>query len=225
MTKVGLIVAIETDSIFAYYTDRTELPCPAGFDLYYVEKDNQEIYIIHTGLGEISAAAGVQYLITKYGVDVIVNFGVVGGLSSEMKVQKVCVIERVVHYKFDCSEFMDLKVGQVDGHDSIFIPTDKTLCEKALSVCDDLKPATCCSADKFVGKESDKLKLHMDFEGDVCDMESAAIVLTSELNHVPCLLLKAVSDGLAGGAKQFYEELQDAALVCLKVTDKVIESL
>ena len=200
--KIGMTVAIETDSIFAYYKDVEELACPAGFKLYLVKKNGHEIYVIQNGMGEIASAGGVQYLAAKYGVELIVNFGVVGGLTGEMKTKKVCVIDRVVHYKYDCSEFMDLAVGQVAGHDSVFLPTTAALVEKALEVFPELKRATCCSGDKFVGQESEKAALHDKFEGDVCDMESAGIVLTCEANGVPCLLLTAATLALAISAER-----------------------
>lgn len=223
--RIGLIVAIEMDSIFAYYEKLEPLMGPKGFELFYTKKENHEIFVLHTGMGEIAAASGVQYLATACEVDMIVNFGVVGGVTTEMKKQKVCVIDRVVHYKYDCSEFMDLAVGQVDGHSSIFLPTTPEFVGKALTVHPDLKRGTCCSGDKFVGTEEEKMRLHLDFQGDVCDMESAGIVLTCETNGLPCLLLKAVSDGLADGAKGFYEELKDASYNCLKVADAIIDSL
>lgn len=223
--KIGLIVAIETDSVFEHYKTYETLSCPQGFALYRTQSGETELYILHTGMGEIAAASGTQYLITRFAVDAIVNFGVVGGLAEDMKKEKVCVIERVVHYKYDCSEFMDLKIGQVAEHDSIFLPTDKALLQKALEADPSLKKATCCSGDKFVGTEEEKRRLHDDFEGDVCDMESAGIVLTAEANGVPCLLFKAVSDGLAGGAKEFYEELKDASLLCLETADKIMAKL
>ena len=223
--KIGLIVAIEMESVFEYYKNVTELDSPCGYKVYYTKKEKHEIYIIRMGMGEIAASAGVQYAITKYGVDLIVNFGVVGGLSNKIIKQRVCVIDRVVHYKYDCSEFMPLKKGQVDGHDSIFLTNDLKLVEKALEVYPELKKATCCSGDKFVGTAEEKTQLHNDFEGDVCDMESAGIVLTCEANSVRCLMLKAVSDSLMGGAKEFYEELKDASIICLQVTDKIIDSL
>lgn len=223
--KIGLIVAIEMDSIFAYYKNLEQLPCPKGFELFHTKKEKHEIFVLHAGMGEIAASSGVQYLATGCGVDMIVNFGVVGGVTTEMKKQKVCVVDRVVHYKYDCSEFMDLAVGQVDGHSSIFLPTTAELVNKALSVYPDLKRGTCCSGDKFVGTEEEKMRLHVDFRGDVCDMESAGIVLTCEANGLPCLLLKAVSDGLADGAKGFYEELKDASFKCLTVADKIIDTL
>ena len=223
--KIGLIVAIEMDSIFAHYKNLEQLPCPKGFELFHTEKERHEIFVLHAGMGEIAAASGVQYLATACGVELIVNFGVVGGVTTEMKKQKVCVIDRVVHYKYDCSEFMDLAIGQVDGHSSIFLPTTPPLVEKALAVYPDLKRSTCCSGDKFVGTEEEKMRLHIDFQGDVCDMESAGIVLTCEANGLPCLMLKAVSDGLADGAKGFYAELQEAGDKCLAVADSIIDTL
>lgn len=223
--KIGLIIAIEMDSIFRYFPEREQLPCPPGFELFHIKKENCDIYAVHAGMGEIAAASGTQYVITKYGVDIVVNFGVVGGLTPDMKTRRICVIDRVVHYKYDASEFMDLKIGQVPGHDSIFLPTEPSFVEKALTICPELFRATCCSGDKFVDAPEEKAHLHESFEGDVCDMESSGIVLTCEANGVPCLLLKAVSDGLFGGAREFYEELNDAAYSCLSVTDKIIESL
>jgi len=222
--KVGLLVAIEMEPIFAHYTEREVLPCPVGFELFKVEKNGNEIYILHTGMGEIAAAAGVQYLISEHKIEKLVNFGVVGGLSEGMKKRTICVIDRIVHYKYDCSEFLPLAVGQVDGHDSVFLIPDEDSVSFALEVCPELCRATCCSGDKFVGTEEEKRSISTSFEGDVCDMESAGIVLTCEMNNIPCVLLKAVSDGLMGGAKEFFDELQFAAFGCLTVTDKIIES-
>lgn len=222
--RIGLVVAIEMDAINEYYKDVSRLEAPVGFEVFYTKKNDNEIYIIHTGMGVIAAASGVQYLITKYDVELIANFGVVGGLTNEMGMRKVCVVERVVHYKYDCSEFMPLKVGQVDGHDSRYLLCDEKLVNKALEVCPELKKVTCCSGDKFVGTTEEKMSIHEEFDGDVCDMESAGIILTCESNGVPCILLKAVSDGLSGGAEEFYTELKSASMLCLETADQVIQS-
>ena len=223
--KTGLIVAIEIEAVFKHYPNIKELEAPVGYRLFLVEKDTYDMYILMAGMGEIAAAAGVQYLITKCGVSTLLNFGVVGGLTNDMKKEKICLVDRVVHYKYDCSEFMDLAVGQVAGHDSIFLKTSETLVQKALAILDHLPLATCCSGDKFISTEEEKRYLHESFEGDICDMESAGIVLTCEGNAVPCLLLKGVSDGLADGAEGFYTELQNVSLKCLVVMDSIMEGL
>jgi len=223
--RVGLVVAIEMDAINDYYPDLRELPSPLGFKAYFVEREAFELYICRTGIGEIFAAAGVQYLISQFGVTTILNFGVVGGLTHAMSKHQLCLVNRVVHYKYDCSEFMELAVGQVDGHDSIYLSTDETLSSRALTLMNNVPCVTCCSGDKFIGTEEEKKYLHNTFGGDICDMESAGIVLTCEANAVPCLMLKAVSDGLSEGAQSFFDALYSASLSCLKVLGAIIDQL
>ena len=223
--RIGIIVAIELDAIFKLYPKWKKLDAPQGYKLIYVDKGDYEIFILRTGMGTIAASSGVQYLIARYNVASIVNFGVVGGLTTNMKKLKVCLVDNVVHYKYDCSEFMNLAVGQVDEHDSTYLKTSEALVKSALSVMSDLPVVTCCSGDKFVGSAEEKQYLHNTFGGDICDMESAGIVLACELNRVPCILLKAVSDGLADGAEGFYAELQNASIKCLEVADKIMSKI
>ncbi|MCQ2551066.1 MAG: radical SAM protein [Clostridia bacterium] len=223
--RIGLIVAIEMEAIFSHYDNFKELESPDGFKLILVERDDYQIFILQAGMGEVAASAGVQYLIAKCGVSKIFNFGVVGGMTSDMKKLKVCLVDRVVHYKYDCSEFMDLKVGQIDGHDSIFLLPSPNLIKNAITVDNSLQLVTCCSGDKFIATAEEKTYLHETFEGDICDMESAGIVLTCEMNNVPCILFKAVSDGLADGAEGFYQELLNASKKCLELTDQVLDKI
>ena len=223
--RMGLIAAIELDAILEHYENLKEIDAPPGFKVFLVERDTYDIYIIRSGMGLVAASCGVQYLAAKYDVSCIINFGVVGGLSEDMKKQKICLVDRVVHYKYDCSEFMDLEVGQVDGHDSIYLKPSEKLVEIAGSVMEGLSLATCCSGDKFVATEEEKKLIRDKFDGDICDMESAGIVLASEANGIPCLLLKAVSDGLADGAEGFYAELQSASLKCLIAADTIMEQV
>jgi len=224
-TTIGMVVAIELNAIFELYEDVKELPSTAGFKVFLVEREQYRIYIAQSGMGECAAAAACQFLISKYDVSTIINFGVVGGLTEEMKQMKVCLVNRVVHYKYDCSEFMELVPGQVVGYDSIFIKTNEELIEQALKISDDLKLVTCCSGDKFIGTAEEKTYLHEKFEGDICDMESAGIVLTCDANKVPCILFKAVSDGLADGADGFYTELDRASKRCLEMAAQIIEKI
>ncbi|MBR5927948.1 MAG: 5'-methylthioadenosine nucleosidase, partial [Spirochaetia bacterium] len=79
--------------------------------------------------------------------------------------------------------------------------------------------------DKFVASAEEKERIHNEFAADICEMEAAGIVLTCEANNVSCLLLKAIADSLTGGDKEFWKELQSAALVCLQTADKIIENL
>lgn len=223
--NIGLVVAIEMDAVFKMYPDYKELVNKSGFKVYLAEKDNYSLYIVHSGMGESFAAAATQFLISNYNVSKIINFGVAGGIDEDMSKSKVCLVDRVVHYKYDCSEFMNLEVGQVVGYDSIYIKTNENLVKKALSINADLKLATCCSGDKFVSKKEEKEYLHKQFGGNICDMEAAGILLACDKNKIPCIMFKAISDGLYDDADDYYSELEDASLKCLKIADTILDEI
>lgn len=223
--KIGLLVAVEMDSVFARYGTPGKTERRGGFEIFHYENEQYILYAIHSGIGEIAAAAAAELLIDRYEVELVVNFGVVGGLTEEMAQTKTCVVTKVVHYDFDISGIDPLLPAQYPGFESVYIPADEGLVEKACGICPELKPVICASADKFVGNEADKTRLHEQYGADICEMESAAVLLTCRRNEVPCLMIKAVSDGLTGGGEEYYDALQECASLCLAVTDRIIREL
>lgn len=223
--KIGLLVAVEMDSVFARYGTPGKTERRGGFEIFHYENEQYILYAIHSGIGEIAAAAAAELLIDRYEVELVVNFGVVGGLTEEMAQTKTCVVTKVVHYDFDISGIDPLLPAQYPGFESVYIPADERLVEKACGICPELKPVICASADKFVGNEADKTRLHKQYNADICEMESAAVLLTCRRNEVPCLMIKAVSDGLTGGGEEYYDALQECASLCLAVTDRIIREL
>ena len=223
--KIGLLVAVEMESVFARYGTPGKTEHRSGFDVFQYENESYVLHVIHSGIGEIAAAAAAQLLIDRYEVEMIVNFGVVGGLTEEMALTKTCVVTQVVHYDFDISGIDPLLPAQYPGLADIYLPADSALIEKACAVCPELKQVTCASADKFVGNQADKERLHRLYGADICEMESAAVLLTCRRCEIPCLMIKAVSDGLTGGGEEYSEALQGCADLCLSVTDRIIREL
>ena len=223
--QIGLLVAVEMDSVFARYGTPGKTERRGGFDVYRYENEAYVLHVIKSGVGEIAAAAAAQLLIDRYGAELIVNFGVVGGLTEEMAQTKTCVVTRVVHYDFDLSGIDRVLPGQYPGYEDIYLPAYADLVERARAACPELKPVTCASADKFVGTREDKERLNRLYGADICEMESAAVLLTCRRCEVPCLMIKAVSDGLTGGGEEYYEAMQNCADICLAVTDRIIREL
>ncbi len=223
---IGMIVAMpeELESFLSGIGTAEKTENLPGYEVRsYRIKDNH-IYIVGSGAGEIAAAASTQMLISQYHVDMIVNFGVVGGLTPEMTISRVAVIDRLVHYDYDASPFYDgLVPGQYPGMDSIYLYPDRRLLELALSVEPELKPVTCASADKFIEGREAKSSLHEKFGADIYEMEAAGILLTSLRCCVPALFIKAVSDGVTGGAEEFEKMIREASGVCAKVVMRLLE--
>lgn len=225
MKNIGMVVAVEIQAILNKYgTQLEELSFP-GYCVKKYQTEKYNLFVIDCGAGEIAAAAGTQFLISQFGVELVVNFGVVGGLTPEMSISKTCIIDRIVHYDFDTSALDHCEVGRYLNYPSIYIPATPELVEKALQICPSLKKVTCASADKFVDGKEAKQRLHDAFDADICEMESAGIALTCNRCGVPCLFIKTVSDAVTGGAEEFLAQVDESADICLEVADRLINDL
>lgn len=222
--KIGLVVAIEMDAVLSKYGIPHKTIDHTGYSVAAYENDRYTLYAVNSGPGEIAAAMTTQFLISTYEVDTIVNFGVVGSLTEDIKTADICLVEKIVHYDFDVTRWLNLAKAQYPGYDSFFLsPTDEFL-EIAKKIAPNIRSVVCASADKFVDSEADKRALHDEYGADICEMESAGILLTCHRNNVPCLFIKAVSDGLTGGSKEFLKELERVSNLCIELVDKVIDA-
>lgn len=223
--KIGMIVAIpeEIDALFRLCGEPLGVDEASGYTVLRYNLGGNTVFVAGSGAGEISAAATTQYLITKYGAELIVNFGVCGGLTPEMGLARTVVVEKAVHYDFDASPFDGSRPGQYKGlFPDVYIPADEKLVKIAQSVAPELKAVICASADKFVEKPEIKAYLHNTFDAEICEMEAAGILLTAHRNKVPALLIKGVSDSVNGDAAQFAEMVHSSAEICLGALLKII---
>lgn len=225
MKNIGIIVAVEIDAVlneFGLPIDELEF---SGYKIYKYKLGNDNLFVINSGAGEILAAMTTQFLISKFNVDLIVNFGVAGGLTNEMKLAKTCIVESVIHYDFDTSEADSTEIGSYLGYPTPYIPATVNLINRALEIEPTLKKVICASADKFVGNEEKKVELHNIYKADICDMEAAGIILTCNKNEIPCLLIKTVSDSITGGASEFKKSINKSAKICIEITRKILNNI
>ena len=223
MIKIGIIAAVELSSFMKKYSGRLVEEKARGFRVYSLDLGEKLLYIAQSGAGEIRAAACTQMLIDLYDVDLIINYGIVGALSKELAVANTCVVKRVVHYDMDTSAADGFEVGRYAEYDSIYLSTTAEYVAAALSADPSLIAVTSASGDKFIADEAGKKKLRDHFKADICDMESAAIVLTCDQNGIPNLIIKTVSDSVQGGAEEFAACAEKAADICLAAVDKIIK--
>ena len=150
------------------------------------------IYVATCGAGELGAAAATQMLIERYGVDLIINIGYVGALSG-FNAGECAVVEKVVHYDYDISGLQPENApGMYTEIGEVFIRCDSDMVEYAVQC--GLRKATLASGDKFISDSGKKASLIGTYHAEICDMEGAAVALTSHRNGVRCVLFKIVSD-------------------------------
>ena len=227
MKKIGMLVAVdgEMQAVLARYGEAVAEERRCGFRVLRYDAGEYLLTVINSGAGELQAAAACQLLIDRYASELVVNFGVVGGLTEEMAQTRTCVVERVVHYDYDTSAYDGTVPGQYIEYPDAYLPTTASLVRRAVEIAPELKVVKCASADKFVDGAEAKSALHERWGADICEMEAAGVVLTCNRSFVPCLLITAVSDGLAGGAEEFGVALRHTAELALAVADKIIREL
>lgn len=225
MKRIGLVVAVEVEAVLEKFGTAAKQEKIGTMEVLIYDMKAYELVLIHCGAGEIAAAAGTQLLISLYHVDAVVNYGVVGGLTQEMALNKTCIVEKIVHYDFDTSALDPVEPGRYTELPDIYIPVDAELLRKALEIEPGLKKVVDASADKFVAGEANKSRLHELYGADICEMEAAGIALTCHRNQVPCLLIKCVSDAITGGGEEFTREVLNSSRTCIEIVDRIMRSL
>lgn len=195
-----------------------------GFTVYGYKLLDKTVYLIKSGIGEIYAAAATQVLIGECGADVILNFGVCGALTRAIGVLDTVIVKGVVHYDFDLTGIDDVVVGQYPGYDTPIISAESEFISISKKAMPNAREVICASADKFVSDEAIKAKLNAEFNAEVCDMECAAVLLTSKLHGVPALIIKAVSDG-EGGADEFARCVHAASNAYIDAVKQIVKEL
>ena len=158
------------------------------------------------GVGKVNAAAGACAAISA-GADVILNFGVAGGLKSEnAEVGEVYLIDRAVQYDFDLTQLNGTKIGTLDGETENFLPL---FCPPLL----DLPKRALGTGDRFNDSPADHALL-LEMGCEIRDMEAGAIAEVCKYAGLPLCSVKAVSDVYGSGSttEQFRKNLKRALL-------------
>ena len=110
MRKIGLIVAVEEAAMRQKYGEGYDLNDGYGTVLYQTAKS--QVYALYSGAGEIFAAAATQYLIDRYEVAAVLNYGVVGGCREDLMADEPCLVDCVLHWQYYLSDLDGVTIGR-----------------------------------------------------------------------------------------------------------------
>lgn len=201
--KIGLIIAIERE-LLAFLKNGSEMEelIVSNKKIYKTNINGHEVYACKSGYGEIDAAAATQLLISLYGCELILNFGVTGALEPGLKVSDMFVVRKVCNYDYDVSPIDPVKEHQYEEFADEFITLSDDLVDFVKSIRPDAKEAVVASGGKFIEKSEDKKYLNS-LGCNICDMEIAAIARVCFLSGVKCLSIKCISDTFEGDGGDF----------------------
>lgn len=171
---------------------------------------NNEIILRRSGIGKVNAAIGATLLIRDEAPDCIINSGVAGGISSEVKALDIVAADEIVYHDVWCGE--GNAFGQVQGFPPTF-KTDRKLLAAAQSLgTDGIHTGLVASGDYFIStmREAGEIRSHFPKVLAV-DMESGAFAQVCHLFGVPFISFRLISDPAGEDHQSAYDNFWETA--------------
>lgn len=152
--------------------------------------------------GKVNSALCAQVMADYYQPRLILNIGVAGGIGPEVHIGDVVIATHCVQYDFDGTALGDLRLGEIelppDGQKTRDFPCDPVISEKLQKAAEALyghcHRGPVATGDKFVADPAFGRWLHETFGALACEMEGASTAHACLLNHIPCAVLRTISD-------------------------------
>ncbi|QIQ41806.1 MAG: 5'-methylthioadenosine/adenosylhomocysteine nucleosidase [Buchnera aphidicola (Microlophium carnosum)] len=196
--KIGIIAAISQETkilqkIIYPYIKKIIGNCK----IYIGTFKNNDVFLIKSGIGKVSASISTMILINLCQPDIIINSGSAGSLHSLLKIGDIIIPEQTCYYDVDLTNFGYTR-GQIPKYPKTFI-INKTIynfCKKN-SARYQLKfiQGLIISGDSFIRDNSYIKILKNQFPSAIAvEMESTAIAQVCYKFNIPLIVIKSISD-------------------------------
>ena len=205
MKYVGIITAMdeELEAVKKIMDEESEIQSINGVDIVVGKIQNVYCLLTKSGAGKVNAARTTQILIDKYDISYIINVGVAGAITYKLQIGDIVIGKKVVQHDFDITAF---------GHSKGYIPGvgNEMLCDSGLvskfeKITENVEEkvynvisGTIATGDIFVTEVAMKDKIASKFKADCVEMEGAAIAQICELDGIPFIIIRSISDSPNG---------------------------
>lgn len=201
----------------------------AGMNFYKGDIGDKEVVVVKSGIGKVNAAICAQVLVDYYRVDGLINTGVAGSLNNDINICDIVISTETQEHDMDVSP-LGYEAGIIPDMETSIYKADKKLMEIAKNSAKNIQlnvaifEGKVLSGDQFIGTAEKKEYLKKTFWGDCAEMEGAAIGHVAYCNHVPYLVVRAISDKADGGAQMDYPSFEKiAADNSIKLMEEIIK--
>lgn len=178
---------------------------------------NKDAVVVRSGIGKVNAAICTQILADDFHVDAVINTGIAGSLRNEINIGDIVLSTDALQHDMDATQF-GYPMGQIPRMDTLAFPANKELMELAKNCCEEVNPeiqvftGRVLSGDQFVADRKKKEMLISTYGGYCTEMEGAAIAQAAWLNHIPYLVVRAISDKADDSAGMDYAVFEAKAI-------------
>lgn len=231
MKKIGIIGAmeLEVETLKSKMTITQRLE-KASMEFLEGTLNDTDVVIVQSGIGKVNAGICAQILCDLFGVTHIINTGVAGSLKAEIDIGDIVLSTDAVHHDMDVTIF-GYKLGEVPQIGCQTFTASQTLLELAEKTCKQVNPdihvfrGRVASGDQFISDKAVKDRIISNFGGYCTEMEGASIAQAAYLNHVPFLIIRAISDKADDSAEMDYPTFERAAAHSAKLVEAMLPEI
>lgn len=217
MKKIGIIGAMELEvEELKSKMEITRKEERASMEFLEGMLNGTDVVIVRSGIGKVNAALCTQILCDVFEVTHIINTGVAGSLKNEINIGDIVVSTDALHHDVDVRVF-GYPLGEVPQVGCLAFPADEKLSALAVECCKEVNPdisvynGRIVSGDQFISDKKVKEHIITNFGGFCVEMEGASIAHAAYLNHVPFVIIRAISDKADDSAEMDYPTFEKAA--------------
>ncbi len=184
--------------------------------------------VVQSGIGKVNAAICAQILCDLFEVTHIINTGVAGSLKNEIDIGDIVVSTDALHHDMD-AQVLGVQIGEVPQAGCLAFPADPHLQQLAISCCKEVDAGHAVyqgrvvSGDQFISDRRVKDNIVSNFQGFCVEMEGAPIAQAAYLNHVPFVIIRAISDKADDSAKMDFPIFEkDAAARSASLVERML---
>ena len=217
----GIIGAMdpEIDTLVGDLQDKKEEK-KYGLTFYLGKLKKYEVVIVKCGIGKVNAGRTTQVLISEYSPKYIINTGIAGGLSKELKIGDIVISNDLIQHDFDVTAFGYPKGYMCTGvnkEEATKYVADKELSEKVKKILEKVGEGRTVftgrilTGDMFISSKEKREELVKEFNGFCCEMEGAAVAQVASLNNIPFTVVRLISDLPSGQGPDDYNKFEKEA--------------
>ena len=196
---IGIIGAmtVEVEKIKALMTDKKTEKI-SGIEFASGLFMGKPVVVAVSGVGKVNAAVCTEAMILKYAPRLIINTGVGGALSDDLKIGDIALSCCTAEHDMDTTPLGEPK-GFISGLETVKIKADEKALLDFKEVLKDLGlnyvVGPIASGDQFINSPIEKERIKGEFDAVCCEMEGASIGHVCAMNNIPYLVVRAISDG------------------------------
>ncbi|GIQ68314.1 5'-methylthioadenosine/S-adenosylhomocysteine nucleosidase [Xylanibacillus composti] len=202
----------------------------AGITFLQGKLHDRDVIVCQSGVGKVNAAVCTQLLIDRFHVQAILFTGVAGALDPSMDIGDIVISRDCMQHDMDASPLGFAK-GEIPYAPRSVFAADARLIEIAEQVGQARFPGRMrvgrvLSGDQFIADRAVVEKLHRDMGGSCTEMEGAAVAQVCDMNDIPFLIIRSMSDKADGSADvNFAEFTVEASRRSFNMIDGIVQAL